>query len=348
MKRKNLLYLIAVAVFVVAVICVGTMISNKPATTSGSNATTQADGDFQPFFRIDGDDPDQWQGDLKNLRIFSKGTYSFKAADEKYGLDPNYKPDETGLDTLACSASGQFSIPQLKKLKETLEPLAQGKQITIVDLRQESHGFLDERSFSWYAENNWGNKGKILEDIEADEAERFGSLVGKEVHAHARDDINGENEISFTPQSYTSEKAAVEEAGLSYLRLPCTDHSWPAPELIDTFIAHVQYVGIDNFWPHFHCHAGKGRTGIFMMLYDKMKNPELDTNEIVMRQTMTGSNYPFYVDVEGYKKPLYEEIAHNLPLLFQYVDENRADGYMMAWSEWFADHEMVPESRAAA
>ena len=30
-------------------------------------------------------------------------------------------------------------------------------------------------------------------------------------------------------------------------------------------------VGLDKVWVHFHCQAGKSRTGIFMVIYDMIK-----------------------------------------------------------------------------
>ena len=91
-------------------------------------------------------------------------------------------------------------------------------------------------------------------------------------------------------------------------------------------------------WLHFHGHAGKGRTGIFMMLYDKMKNPGLPMEDIVVRQTLTGSEYPLYSprSTETFHGRLNVEKLRMMPLLFRYVDENHESGYAVSWSDWLA------------
>jgi hypothetical protein len=88
-------------------------------------------------------------------------------------------------------------------------------------------------------------------------------------------------------------------------------------------------------WLHFHCHAGTGRTGIFMMLYDKMKNPSVPMKDIVIRQTLTGSEYPLYSSSSNsFHGVLNAEKARMTPLLFRYVEENCDSGYAVSWSEW--------------
>lgn len=74
-----------------------------------------------------------------------------------------------------------------------------------------------------------------------------------------------------------------------------------------------------------------------MVLYDKMKNPEVSMQDILYRHAMTGSSYPLYLGSEGsYKLPLYAEKTEMMPLLFQYVEENHASDYAVSWSKWLA------------
>ena len=83
---------------------------------------------FEPFIRIDRDDPMAYEKDLANLRIITEGAYELGKPKEKYGIDPEYVPDLTGLDTLNASASAQFNDWQFRRLADTLRTEAEGKE----------------------------------------------------------------------------------------------------------------------------------------------------------------------------------------------------------------------------
>ncbi len=68
-----------------------------------------------------------------------------------------------GLETLSISGSAQFSREGLRQLQEKLA----GKKLLVVDLRQESHGFLNGWPVSWYADHDWANLGKTLKEVES-------------------------------------------------------------------------------------------------------------------------------------------------------------------------------------
>lgn len=139
--------------------------------------------------------------------------------------------------------------------------------------------------------------------------------------------------------TYKTEKQLVEDEGFVYVRIACTDHTFPDAEDIDFFINFVKSIDITDAWLNFHCEAGSGRTGLFMILYDMMQNPDVSLKDITYRHAMLGSNYMFYLgDEDNYKKPLYEEKAQMTPLLYQYVQENVATNFEMSWSEWLANN----------
>ena len=292
------------------------------------------------FFRMDRDDRKAWKGEIANLRLLTYGQYKFGKAKARYRIDPEFVPSTKGLNKLNISGSAQFSEPQFHQLALTLRKLAKGKRIYVIDLRQESHVFLNGNPISWYAEHNWANAGKTLAQIQREETVRFGGLVGRTIHAYgvAHDKKNGKTEIKV--HSVVTEQEAVEQEGFGYLRLPAPDYSWPPPELIDAFIEFVKGIDMKKSWLHFHCHAGTGRTGIFMMLYDKMKNPSVPMKDIVVRHTLTGSEYPLHSsDSNSFHGRLNAEKARMTPLLFRYVEKYHKSGYKISWSEWLAAQE---------
>ena len=286
-----------------------------------------------PFIRMDRDDPGAWTRDLDNVRLITGNLYEFKPVNEKYGIDPNYVPSTVGLSTLNISGSAQFSEQQFHALADRLRQCAAGKRIIVIDLRRESHGFINGIPISWYGSHNWTNLDLSVEEIEADERERFGSLVGKTILAYGRKDDMAINETEIHAERFMTERELVESEGFEYFRLPVQDHTWPTPDELNVFIDFAR--NADNAWLHFHCQAGNGRTGILMMVYDMMKNPDVFMDDIVVRQTMLGGSYPLYTEQsDNYKVPHYEMKASMTPLIYEYVQENHATDFAVTWSEW--------------
>ena len=245
---------------------------------------------YKGFLRLDRDDVEAANGPLGNVRFITEGVYSLGEAEAKYKFDPDYEVSTEGLDTLNISASEQFSESQFRTLADELRRVADGKQVVIVDLRAESHCFLNGIPISWQEMNNWGNMFLSPDEIEADEKERFQPLLGQTVQVIGMP-MGGSTVVAdITVSSLAFERELVESEGFTYLRLDCTDHAMPAPTEIDAFIDFVKTVDMDNTWLHFHCVGGKGRTGVFMMLYDKMKNPEVSDEDIMVRHARMGAS----------------------------------------------------------
>lgn len=227
-------------------------------------------------------------------------------------------------DENLMSGSAQFSAAQLHALAETLRERAEGKEIFVVDLRQESHVFLNGVPVSWYGDNNQLNRGMGLSEVQADEQNRFGALVGKTIDLYGGR-TKGNKTPSLTVQYVETEEALVTREGFGYFRIPVTDHTFPEPDQVDAFIDFVKQHDPERTWLHFHCQAGKGRPGIYMMLYDKMRHLGDRMEDIIARQVRDGGSNP--LKSEGTKSEL-------TPLLFRYVEENSGSGYIVRWKEW--------------
>lgn len=300
-----------------------------------------ADSDFEPCFRFDSG-MDAWKNPLKNVRFLTRGEYTLKPIDpdiaEKAGLDPDYMPDTKGMDTLNISGSAEFSENHFRELAKRMRELADGKEIWIVDCRIEGHALLNGIAVSWYGDRNWAYKGMTPAEAEADERERFGTLEGTTVTVYeVSGNVKGAS-AEIDVKAVMSEKELAESEGFNYLRLPCQDHSWPDEKAVDQFISFVQTLDTDRVWLHFHCHAGKSRTAIFMAIYDMIKNPDVSFEDIMLRHAMTGSNYLPYADPESDIADVYAKRAERIRQVYDYLQE-MGGNYTVPWSEWITGRE---------
>ena len=302
------------------------------------------------FFRFDLDETDAWQKPLSDVRFLTESAWSLTPIDpekcEKYGISPDARPDTTGLDTLHISGSAEFSETQFLQLAAELRELAGNREIWIVDCRLESHALVNGISISWYGDHNWANKGLSLAEAEADETQRFGTLPGQTITVFTAKNNVPENPQEITAESCLTERELVEGEGFRYLRLAANDHSWPEEKAVETFIAFVDELdavgGPDSVWLHFHCHAGKSRTGIFMAIYDMMRNPEISFDDIMLRHAMTGSSYFPYADPASDIVDVYALRAQRIRQVYDYL-HSRPDGEArLPWCEWLAQAEGRP------
>ena len=287
----------------------------------------------QPYYRIDRSDPD---AELSNLRLLTAGKYTLKALSSRYGVDPDYTPSLEGMDALHISGSVEFSEKQFRELAKTLRECAGDDPIYIVDLRQESHALVNGVSISLYGSGNAANKGMTTAQVEADERQRFGSMPGTTVTAYQGRSAEAQ---TIEVESVLTERELAQSEGIGYLRIAATDMRWPDPGLVDDFIDFVKGLDMDHVWLHFHCLAGFGRTGIFMCIYDMMKNPGVSVEDIVLRQAMTGGEY--LLRSSGSALSIEEDKSKMIRLAYQYIQENRSSNYAVRWSDWMPEHTKV-------
>lgn len=234
-------------------------------------------------------------------------------------------PSFEGLEELHASASGQFSLASLKTMKKTL-PIS---DFVVVDLREESHGFLNGMAVSWRDEHNWLNKGKGTVEVLAAEQSLLESLKEKEsIHIHS-----SESSFDIPVEMVASEAAVVDAEGLSYLRLPMTDHVRPEDSSVDQLINIIRAMP-EGKWVHFHCSAGRGRATTVLTMYDMLKNGRsVSFNDILMRQWLIGGkDLTILPSAESWKTPYHRERIEFLKSFYRYCQE--ADWHRTLWSEW--------------
>jgi len=313
-----------------------TQASEKPLTAQAVNALTETARDEYKadFWRLDAKDQ-------ASLPI------NFRMSSEPIKKDGKKNPDLTGLSELGVSGSGQMSKQQMTALVERLKQNAQGP-IYIVDLRQESHGFLNGEAASLYGKRNWGNIGKSTDDIVQEEKDSLRNVKNENVDVYelTKDKKpNKESNLNLFVKSAQTEQEVASAAGARYFRITSTDHIWTDAKNVDRFIAFYKALP-QNAWLHFHCEAGKGRTTTYMILYDILRNGTgVSLEDIADRQYLMGGE-----DVlaehkekdsekksEGWKNNFETERASMIRLFYQYAAENpQLD---VTWSEWLQKHE---------
>jgi predicted protein tyrosine phosphatase len=174
-------------------------------------------------------------------------------------------PSKAGFKKLRASGSAQFSAKGLEAIIAKLDV----KKLAIVDLRQESHGHVNDMALSWHEKGNGANQGKNLRAVQKTEDR----LLKK---AAAKNKIRMKNDRSQSSKIVTVHRAVNEQLltknyDLQYLRIPVQDNCGPTAEDINRFIDFVKQMP-KGTWIHFHCKLGYGRTTTFMAIYDMLCN----------------------------------------------------------------------------
>lgn len=258
----------------------------------------------------------------------------FRTTDKKVFSD-SIKLD--GLSDLSLSASSQFSEEELSKI---INLLPSSYSIIVVDLREESHGFINGFPVSWvkgeHGEYNDANVGKSLAEIEHDEKQRLaqasqeGSIqvITKKNHSFQQ----------LTVEAVLTEKELIESKGLTYIRLPVTDHHHPSDAIVDEFIQLVLSLP-DSAWLHFHCRGGCGRTTTFLSMYDMMFNGDkVSVEDILNRQKLIGGKDLINLDPTSYKYQPGIERLEFLRNFYKYC--NQVPDFSISWSQWIVSQQV--------
>ncbi|EOU1948872.1 phytase, partial [Clostridium perfringens] len=225
-----------------------------------------------------------------------------------------------GLDTLNISGSQQFSPNNLSLLVTSIKTTL---PITIVDLRQESHGFINEYPVSWKGEKNDANLGLTRTEVIDTERKLLNSItLGTPIQ------FFNDPKLTVIPEKVLSENQLVKANSMDYVRIPVTDGKLPTYEMVDFFVQYVNSIPKDS-WLHFHCKEGIGRTTTFMIMYDIMKNYNNATlDEIINRQlALSGIKEKSILSFPS------KERLDFFTKFYEYVKEQNND-FKISWSQW--------------
>jgi protein-tyrosine phosphatase len=244
-------------------------------------------------------------------------------------------PSAAGLATLHESGSSEFSPEGLKAMLGKFSG-----PITVFDLRQEDHGFINGTPISWFASSNWANVGKDHATVVTEEHDRMAGMKPGAAIAISDDKAKkGEASASVAKAEVISaaatEQQVVNAAGASYVRITVSDHCRPTDEEVDRFVTAVRQLPA-GAWVHFHCRAGRGRTTTFMALYDMLRNArQVSLLDIDQRQSLLAGDYDLLgkEGEPGARAAVAADRAAFVRAFYDYAKAN-PNGQPQLWTDW--------------
>lgn len=225
------------------------------------------------------------------------------------------------IPTLNISGSAQFTKDQLLNLKNSINK----DNICIVDLRQESHGMINDLAISYLNPYKDLNNGFTTEQtIKAENSLLNKIKIGNTIQLYKHTGIFIKD---ITVDFISNESQLVTEADMQYKRFAVKDNSAPTPDIVDEFVEFIKNKP-DDIHLHFHCAAGKGRTTSFMVMYQAMKN----NSNLTLEQLLS-----YQYNIGGVN--LHDNnIQYNfLEDFCNYVQKNKDSNYSISYSQWIKE-----------
>ena len=252
---------------------------------------------------------------------------NFRTAQSPYLADrvakAGYTPSREGLDNLRQSGSSFFSKNEFKELLKHVP----AKDLGVIDLRNESHGYINNTGISWYSKYKTFNKGQGVKEIDRREKGMLETaLMNKQVPIAKLDKTKSiASQTDVDVKSVETEEQFVKSMGVKYYRVPVMDYSAPTPQNVDDFLAIYKKLP-KNAWVHVHCEAGVGRTTIFLSLMDMIKNADkVSYDDIMTREVLLGGQdvrKSAETTKDAYKKANYPKRALFTRHFYEYVKAN--------------------------
>ncbi|WP_454780470.1 phosphatase domain-containing putative toxin [Legionella sp. WA2022007384] len=253
-----------------------------------------------------------------------------------------YQGNTIGINELTISGSEEPSEKGWKDISDYIvrHGHLKGKPVVVLDLRQESHGYLNGRAITLVSEYDWINRGKTNDQSLTDQENWLNSLkTQKKISGilssqqfAAKDFSSGKN---ISVKKIKNEAELVSRLGFEYHRVYVTDHSAPSDSEVDTFLTIIKNAPKDT-WFHIHCRGGKGRTTSFFVMYDMLKNADkVSFEEIIARHASIPPYYNLFEvnRAEPSLTPYYKQRVLFLAHFYRFAQQ-RLKGYQGTWRQW--------------
>lgn len=242
-----------------------------------------------------------------------------------------------GLSDLRIAAGSQFSTAAFTKILQRLKT----KKIIVIDLREESHGMLNNNAVSWYSPRDAANAGKSSSQIEDEQSQLLAALGEEEiavVNTILKKSADGKIEkvkpIEYLVHQTSTEEELVTSMGHRYERLYVQDFHAPTNKEINRFVELYKTLP-KNKWIYFHCRAGIGRSTVFMAMYDMMHNAkQVPIVDIFARQAaLGGKDLTKLPEKNNFKYQWAVARLNFLKQFYQYAHDNH-DNFNTSWTQW--------------
>lgn len=242
-----------------------------------------------------------------------------------------------------ASASAQFPPAGLEALREQTSA-----ELFIVDLRSESHAFVNGYPVSWTAFRNLSNAGLSWAQIQEDETLRIEALRKQKslpVVFSETSEIDWlepkKDKTRLKPgqklkvKRVQNERAIVESAHAHYVRIPVEENLRPSDDELDRWITAMRLMPKDA-WVHFHCSDGGHRSSLFLILYDILKNARFHSlDELIQRGLrLPDDDDTLRIPVEtDWRYPYRRDQAYFLEAFYAYAKANPGTDSPL-WGDW--------------
>lgn len=241
--------------------------------------------------------------------LFYEGFYDTNFRTMQDPIATTEKVDLTGLRELKASGGRSVNFADIHK---RLSPI-KGKKI-IVDGMQYFHGYINSvpTTLLGYHVTNPGLRHYVRRLL-------ITGTFGKR------------------PEHVISEAEEATRYGFEYKNAPIESRAVPNFDTIDDLVTFYEALPTDT-WVHFHCHHGKGRTSMMLVMLDIMRNaPQVALEDIVKRQHLLGSSNLF--DTSKWVGGTYttQQLVNRKDFITDFYTFvcQRKEGGIQKWSEWY-------------
>lgn len=305
------------------------------------NAGTQSDSAYDAFLPLTSDVSGKELVDEKAL--FPRNFRTMQDPIQAKEGEP--LPRLKGLKKLTIAGTAQFTQPQLSAIISHLKT-----RILVIDLREETHLILEELNgnqipITAYAPKNVGNVGKTVKEIKKDLL-KYQNYILQQSSVQLYYTVNSLVQLdpncpfyevgNVYQESEIVKKLDGEKSSLKYYLLPVTDHQIPSPKIIDTYLSLLKKIKKKkNVTVLCHCQAGRGRTGLFLVMTDIVANArkyKLSLDDIIKRQALLGS--PDFTKVKPGKTEQSGERYEFLKNFYEFVVSKEKFNFGDSYSDW--------------